>query len=600
MCLPESPGGAPRGRGPSQPARRKRHGRHGEHPRGDAGLQQRRAPDRPGREGRAHGDPRQGARRSPMPRSTASASSRTASTSPASTTRRPARPAPAQTTIRDEGTVRVPVYEERLDVEKREVELGEVRLHKTVEEEEVSVPVELRREEVTVDRRDVDARPVEPGAADTAFQETTIRVPVRGEEAVVDKQAVVTGEVVVTKEQTTERQEITDTVRKERVDIDDAYQRFQPDFQRQLRGAPEDLDGRPGEVDLRRGRAGLPDGPGGRLRRALRRPEASRRSSPTCARPTRASGAPAATGGRSCARRSARPTTARVASCLRPVLARRPASLRRGRRQLVQRPVARGAGQQHRLLRAAPPTGRPRRRLPSASTSSRCARRPAASSRPRSQVSPASPACHSRARAARPGAPPCRGRPAPSAAAAPGCTRRGCGGSRPARWTKRWARQGPGFNGGVRGHFSQAVAGHRLAVAAHLHPVGDGDERAVGRDRGQHLAQEAARQLVVVEAARALKRRYQALQSASVSPRATSSWVTVRRAKANSAPKTSATARWKGPRLAEGRAVGGQQRQQARQQRRQGEPPGRAAVVCSGIGLASERKISPARRSQAQ
>jgi uncharacterized protein (TIGR02271 family) len=137
-----------------------------------------------------------------------------------------------QGTIRDEGTVRVPVYEEKLDVDKRQAELGEVRLHKTVEEEEVSVPVELRREEVKVDRRDVDDRAIEPGAADMAFQETTIRVPVRGEEAVVDKQAVVTGEVVVTKEQTTERQEIKDTVRKERVDIDDAYQRFRPEFQR--------------------------------------------------------------------------------------------------------------------------------------------------------------------------------------------------------------------------------------------------------------------------------------------------------------------------------------------------------------------------------
>jgi uncharacterized protein (TIGR02271 family) len=137
-----------------------------------------------------------------------------------------------QGTIREEGTTRIPVYEERLDVEKRQAELGEVRLHKTVEQEEVSVPVELRREEVHVDRRDVQDRPIEPGAADMAFQETTIRVPVRGEEAVVDKQAFVTGEVVVTKEQTTERQEVRDTVRRERVDIDDAYQRFQPEFQR--------------------------------------------------------------------------------------------------------------------------------------------------------------------------------------------------------------------------------------------------------------------------------------------------------------------------------------------------------------------------------
>ena len=73
----------------------------------------------------------------------------------------------AQTTIRDEGTVRVPVYEERLDIQKREGELGEVRLHKTVEEEQVAVPVELRREEVKVEQRAVDARPVEPELRNT-------------------------------------------------------------------------------------------------------------------------------------------------------------------------------------------------------------------------------------------------------------------------------------------------------------------------------------------------------------------------------------------------------------------------------------------------
>ena len=54
-----------------------------------------------------------------------------------------------------------------------------------------------------------------------AFQGGTIRVPVRGEEAVVSKEAVVTGEVVIDKEQTTERQQVTDTVRRERVGVDE-------------------------------------------------------------------------------------------------------------------------------------------------------------------------------------------------------------------------------------------------------------------------------------------------------------------------------------------------------------------------------------------
>jgi len=75
---------------------------------------------------------------------------------------------------------------------------------------------------------------------DKTFEEGTIRVPVRGEEAVVEKEAVVTGEVVIDRDVKTERQTISDTVRKERVDIDENYRRdraaFEEHFNRQ-RGA---------------------------------------------------------------------------------------------------------------------------------------------------------------------------------------------------------------------------------------------------------------------------------------------------------------------------------------------------------------------------
>ena len=118
----------------------------------------------------------------------------------------------------DRGEIVVPVVEERLDVEKRPAELGEVTIEKNVTEERREVPVELRREEVHVERRDVADRPVRAGEAD--LRDETIRVPVRGEEAVVRKEPVVTDEVVIDKTQTTERQTAADTVRKERVDVD--------------------------------------------------------------------------------------------------------------------------------------------------------------------------------------------------------------------------------------------------------------------------------------------------------------------------------------------------------------------------------------------
>jgi uncharacterized protein (TIGR02271 family) len=129
-----------------------------------------------------------------------------------------------------EGQIRVPVAEERLEVEKRQAELGAVEIHKTVESEQVSAPVELMREEVRVEEVDVKDRPLATADASTAFQETTIRVPVRGEEAVVRKEAVVTGEVVIDKERQTERQTVSDTVRRERVEIDRAFDEARSGF----------------------------------------------------------------------------------------------------------------------------------------------------------------------------------------------------------------------------------------------------------------------------------------------------------------------------------------------------------------------------------
>jgi uncharacterized protein (TIGR02271 family) len=132
--------------------------------------------------------------------------------------------------VATEGEIRVPVVEERLQVGKQAVELGEVEVRKTVETEQVNVPVELAREEVHVERVDVADRPVAAGEMADAFKEGTIRVPVRGEEAVVAKQAVITGEVVIDRYRTVEQQTVSDTVRKERVEVDENYVRSRDTF----------------------------------------------------------------------------------------------------------------------------------------------------------------------------------------------------------------------------------------------------------------------------------------------------------------------------------------------------------------------------------
>ena len=132
----------------------------------------------------------------------------------------PPRQARGEPASRPADELRVPVAMERLEVEKRPVELGAIEVRKTVLTEEQSVPVELMREELHVEVIRVPDRPPTSPVADL-FREGTIRVPVRGEEAFVRKQAYVTDEVIVDKEQLAERQTIADTVRRERVTVEE-------------------------------------------------------------------------------------------------------------------------------------------------------------------------------------------------------------------------------------------------------------------------------------------------------------------------------------------------------------------------------------------
>jgi uncharacterized protein (TIGR02271 family) len=113
--------------------------------------------------------------------------------------------------------VRVPITEEQVKVGKREVEEGAVRLRKVVHTETVNQPVELKREEVVVERVAAGT----PGAVpENAFQEGTIEVPLKREEAVVEKTAHVTGEVRLKKNVAHDTQNVHETVRKEEVRVE--------------------------------------------------------------------------------------------------------------------------------------------------------------------------------------------------------------------------------------------------------------------------------------------------------------------------------------------------------------------------------------------
>jgi uncharacterized protein (TIGR02271 family) len=131
-----------------------------------------------------------------------------------------------------EGEIRVPLVEERLGVSIRARELGAVEVHKTVETEQVSVLIVLRRDQVEVRHVNIDERSIALGEGTDAFTERTIRVPVRGEEAIVRKEAVVTGDVAVGRTEVSERQVISETVRQENVTVTTSYDKARPDFRR--------------------------------------------------------------------------------------------------------------------------------------------------------------------------------------------------------------------------------------------------------------------------------------------------------------------------------------------------------------------------------
>ena len=80
----------------------------------------------------------------------------------------------------------IPVVEEELRVGKRDVDQGGVKVKSHVVETPVTEEVNLQQERVSVERRPVD-RPL--SADERAFQDRTIEVEQKGQEAVVSKKA---------------------------------------------------------------------------------------------------------------------------------------------------------------------------------------------------------------------------------------------------------------------------------------------------------------------------------------------------------------------------------------------------------------------------
>jgi len=127
-------------------------------------------------------------------------------------------PEPTTAALRRETEeTRIPLSEEELKVGKREVEAGGVRLRKIVRTETVTQPVELAHEEVVIER--VAAEGVGAKAGAEAFSGKEVYIPLRREEPVVQKESRLREEVRARKEANVEQRDISESVRREDVEI---------------------------------------------------------------------------------------------------------------------------------------------------------------------------------------------------------------------------------------------------------------------------------------------------------------------------------------------------------------------------------------------
>jgi len=116
-----------------------------------------------------------------------------------------------------QGEVALPVIEEQLNVGKRVVQRGGVRVHTRMTERPVEESVTLREENVTVERHNVDRAATDADFA--AVKDGEFSVTTKAEVPVVSKEAHVVEEVVVGKNVTEHQETVRDTVKRTDVDV---------------------------------------------------------------------------------------------------------------------------------------------------------------------------------------------------------------------------------------------------------------------------------------------------------------------------------------------------------------------------------------------
>jgi uncharacterized protein (TIGR02271 family) len=118
--------------------------------------------------------------------------------------------------VREE--VAVPVVEEQLEIGKRQVHRGGVRVHSHIVEEPIQESVQLREERVRVERRPVSREATEEELAE--FKEGSIEFHETVEEPVISKRRRVVEEIVIGRVTRERTETISEMVRKTQVDVE--------------------------------------------------------------------------------------------------------------------------------------------------------------------------------------------------------------------------------------------------------------------------------------------------------------------------------------------------------------------------------------------
>ena len=116
-----------------------------------------------------------------------------------------------------EGSQRLKLREEQLDIEKERVQAGEVRVRKEVVTEQKTVDVPVDREEVVIERR--PAAEVEASGTPIG-EDREIRIPLSEERVNVEKRPVVREEIEVGKRKVSDTERVADSVRREEARIE--------------------------------------------------------------------------------------------------------------------------------------------------------------------------------------------------------------------------------------------------------------------------------------------------------------------------------------------------------------------------------------------